>query len=186
MARGCEGSPPHNRWASDTICFLKVMGHWSSGVLIFLPSIDVSLLEWKKGGRLEGFWKKKKGGYSRHFVKGGKLWRKGPPVGGEGVVNVALSGGSFSRNLVLALAVQCKLSPLVLAGFSALGPEPQQIGAYLPIHPRPGSSLIGLLATPFTGGHWQKGFQPLEEGREKKTVQRLFSHSEASLVWKLS
>lgn len=74
-------------------------------------------------------------------------------MGGEGVVNVALSGGSFSRNLVLALAVQCKLSPLVLAGFSALGPEPQQIGAYLPIHPRPGSSLIGLLATPFTGGH---------------------------------
>lgn len=66
----------------------------------------------------------------------GEIVKKRPPVGVEEFVNVALSGGAFSGDLALALGVQFKLSPLVLAGFSALGPEPQQIGAYLPIHTR--------------------------------------------------
>lgn len=67
-------------------------------------------------------------------------------MGGGGTVTVALSGGSFSRNLVLAFVVQFKLSPLVLAGFSALGPEPQQIGAYLPIHTRPWKLINRLIS----------------------------------------
>lgn len=78
-------------------------------------------------------------------------------MGGGGVVNVALSGGSFSRNLVLALVVQCKLSPLVLAGFSALGPEPQQIGAYLPIHTRPGKLINRLISNTIHGRPLTKG-----------------------------
>lgn len=38
-----------------------------------------------------------------------------------------------------------------------------------------GSSLIGLLATPFTGGPRHKGFEPLEEGREKQCKEIIFS-----------
>lgn len=83
--------------------------------------------------------------------------KKRNPSGGRRVVNVALSGSSVSRNLVLALVFQFKLSPSVLAGFSALGPEPQQIGAYLPIHTRPGKLINRLISNTIHGRPVTKG-----------------------------
>ena len=159
--------PGTNGWAA--VCSLKLLGHQSSGVLIFLPSIDISLLEWKKKDVSRAFEKKKKmGDYSRHFVKGGQLLGKGTSVGGEGAVNVPLSGGSFSWNLVQAFVVQFKLSPLVLAGFSALGPEPQQIGAYLPIHTRPWKLINKLISYTIHGRPLTKGVPATWRGKRKK------------------
>jgi hypothetical protein len=100
--------------------------------------------------------KKKKGDYSGHFVKG-ENWEEKGPRRRRRVVNVALSGGSFSQNLVLAFVVQFKLSPLVLAGFSALAPEPQQIGAYLSIHTRLGRLINGHINTAIHGRPLTKG-----------------------------
>lgn len=57
----------------------------------------------------------------------------------------------FQQKPGAGLVVQCKLSPLVLAGFSALGPEPQQIGAYLPIHTRPGKLINRVISNTIHG-----------------------------------
>ena len=73
--------PGTNGWAA--VCSLKLLGHQSSGVLIFLPSIDISLLEWKKKDVSRAFEKKKKNGWLlKTFCKGGKIARKRDLGGG--------------------------------------------------------------------------------------------------------
>lgn len=167
------GGPPtllsssRNQWVSSSL-FLETSGASESWCPHF-PSFHWCIItRVKKEGRLEGFWKEKMGDYSRHFVKGGKLLGKGTSVGGEGAVNVPLSGGSFSWNLVQAFVVQFRLSPLVLAGFSALGPEPQQIGAYLPIHTRPWKLINKLISYTIHGRPLTKGVPATWRGKRKK------------------
>ena len=170
MAAGVP--PPHcllpgtNGWAA--VCSLKLVGHQSSGVLIFLPSIDVSLLEWKKKDVSRAFEKKKNGWLLKTFCKGGKIARKRDLGGGWRAVNAPLSRGSLSWNLVQALVVQFKLSSLVLAGFSALGPEPQQIGAYVPIHTRPWKLINKLISYTIHRRPLTKGVPATWRGKRKK------------------
>lgn len=172
-----------NERASGTTCSWKLLGRWRSGALIFLSSIDGSLLEGKKRASRGLFLKKrkKKRVTTHDILSRGEIVKKRPPVGVEEFVNVALSGGAFSGDLALALGVQFKLSPLVLAGFSALGPEPQQIGAYLPIHTRPCKLINTLISNTIHGRPLTKGFQPLEEGRERNCEEIIFSFR--SLIW---
>ena len=149
---------------------------WGIGVLVSsfsFPPLMYHYCSEKKEGRLEGFWKKM-GDYSRHFVKGGKLRGKGASVGGGGAVNGALSGSSSSWNLVLAFVVQFKLSPLVLSGFSALGPEPQQIGAYLPIHTRLWKLINRLISYTIHGRPLTKGVPATWRGKRKKLQRDYF------------
>lgn len=65
------------------------------------------------------------------------------------------------------LCVQFKLSPSVLAGFPALGPEPQQIGAYLPIHARPWRLINRLISSTIHRRPLTRGFQHLKRGEKK-------------------
>lgn len=83
-------------------------------------------------------------------------------------MNCALVWRVFEPKPVLALVAQFKLSPLVLAGFSALAPEPQQIGAYLPIHTRPWKPINRLISYTIQGRPWNKRGSNHLKGEEKK------------------
>lgn len=66
-----------------------------------------------------------------------------------------------------AFGVQFKLSPSVLAGFSALSPEPQQIGAYLPIHTRPWKLINRLISNTIHGRPSAQGVRATGRGTRK-------------------
>lgn len=80
----------------------------------------------------------------------------------------------FQQKPGAGIVVQCKLSPLVLAGFSALGPEPQQIGAYLPIHTRPGKLINRVISNTIHGRPLTKGVPATWRGKRKKLSRDYF------------
>lgn len=164
------GGPPTllssswNQWVSSSL-FLETSGASESWCPHF-PSFHWCIISRvKKEGRLEGF-AKKKWVTTQTFCKG-KIARKRDLGGVKGVWLCPavwrlfqLKPGAGIRGSVQTVTFSsCWL-------FCSLGPEPQQIGAYLLFTLGRGSSLISLLAT-HSREAIDKGVPATWRGREK-------------------